>query len=150
VPTVGKTLGPDKTWVARRQKPSQHLVADLQKIAGIEEGVLLEQGIGHGLRMGIERARPFQFCGLGLALTAFRHAGSALVCNSNYASHEMSSKIVRARMPVQVGLLCRIQCNPSRSYPCLCSTPCGGFILTIEAQLPLHIPAASFPALPPI
>jgi hypothetical protein len=28
--------------------------------------------------------------------------------------------------------------------------PCGGFILTLEAQLPLHIVAASFPALPPI
>jgi hypothetical protein len=28
--------------------------------------------------------------------------------------------------------------------------PCGRFILTYEAQLPLHILAASFPVLPPI
>jgi hypothetical protein len=67
--------------------PSQHLVADLEKIPGIEERVLFEKRIGDGFWMWIESAGALQLQHLPVGLSAFCHQGNArLVRNNNYAS----------------------------------------------------------------
>jgi hypothetical protein len=73
---------------------SQHLVTDLEKVSGVEEWILLEEAIGNGIGVWIERAGALQFQHLLVGLVAFRHQASGSLCNNNYASHIiLSSKI---------------------------------------------------------
>lgn len=68
--------------------PPQHLVADLEKISGIEERVVFEQRIGNGFRVWIESAGAFQFQHLLVGLCAFGYPHYARrLCNNNYASY---------------------------------------------------------------
>jgi hypothetical protein len=53
--------------------PAQHLVADLEKILGIEEWILLEQSVGNRVGARVERASPFQLQRFLIGLFQFGH-----------------------------------------------------------------------------
>jgi len=77
----------------------QHLVANLQKIPGIEERVLFEQGICDGIRVRVERARLPEFQRLLVGSVALGHQSlPSIVCKYNYAySRACQGKYARPR-----------------------------------------------------
>jgi hypothetical protein len=66
---------------------AQHLVADLEKIPGIEEWILFEQGVGNGVGVWIEGARPFQLQRFLVGPFQFGHPIAQPVCKYYYASY---------------------------------------------------------------
>jgi hypothetical protein len=78
--------------------PPEHLVTNLEKVPGIEEGVLFEQEIGHGFGVWIESAGVLEFQRLLVGFSTFGHQDRAnSLCNSNYASSKPLSSENRER-----------------------------------------------------
>src|SRR5262249_21672662 len=67
--------------------PAQHLVAHLQKVFGVEKGVLAEQGVGDSCRVRVEGAGAFEFEELLIGLLEFGHAMSQRYMCKYYYDH---------------------------------------------------------------